>query len=52
MSSLTKSIVVIIDELLFRPLVWLINWTPDRNKNARYWNDWVNDLFEGKTDED
>lgn len=41
MSSLTKALVVLLDELVFRPLVWLVNWKPGSARpNARLEDFW------------
>lgn len=35
---MTKILIVLLDELVFRPLVWLIAWTPDKKSRwEEYW---------------
>ncbi len=38
--QLQKTLIVLLDELVFRPAVWLINWKPSANRPVHYyWKD-------------
>lgn len=34
-----KTLIVLLDELVFRPAVWLINWKPKRKHINEYWSE-------------
>ena len=38
--QLQKTLIVLLDELVFRPAVWLINWKPSKRKHINeYWKE-------------
>lgn len=44
MSTLTKALIALLDEMVFRPLVWAVNWSPDLkrkypNRLEDFWED-------------
>ena len=44
MNPVMKGLIAVIDELLFRPLIWAMNWKPNRHRAyARLEDFWGND---------
>ena len=38
--QLQKTLIGLLDELVFRPAVWLINWTPKKRRHINeYWKE-------------